>query len=350
MHLGLTSVKFTATVADWDEVENTDSDNDGNVDDPKDADKEIWLPSNTLSVTGVHDVENAVAEIDMSTATQTVTLPYTVGPHVVAVLKASPSSAPNITLDATGVTGATVANVNGVVTVTFSTANNTSSIVDHGTFTLTDANSQATTVTLKQGVGDIVLAASPLLVNATSGQTTVSATINSTALALAVADIKKVEEGSTNVTSTSTIAADGKVTVPDNKTTKRKTYTITVGQGDAHDATIDIEQKSCAITVTPDKTTGLSASKGSGSVVDVTVKDAQDTPANVDLTDTDNKTTVTVMQGSTDVTGLCTIEKTDHGVTVMLPANTGAARTFTIKVKVNDGEATTAEITQNAAS
>lgn len=48
IHLGLTSVKFSATVADWEEVGNTDSNNDGTVDNPKDADKEVWLPSNVI--------------------------------------------------------------------------------------------------------------------------------------------------------------------------------------------------------------------------------------------------------------------------------------------------------------
>ena len=51
IHLGLTSVKFSATVSDWDAVTNTDSDSDGTVDEATDADKEIWLPSNTLTVT-----------------------------------------------------------------------------------------------------------------------------------------------------------------------------------------------------------------------------------------------------------------------------------------------------------
>lgn len=348
MHLGLTSIKFSATVADWDAASNADADGDGNVDEPKDADKEVYLPSNTLSVDRVHNVEDAAQQINMTTSDQTITLPYAAGPYNVAVLNASPSKTPDITLDDTNVSGATVTNKNGVVTVKFNEANNTALIKDCGSFTLTDDGGNSTTVTLKQGVGNIELSATANLVNATGATTTITATINGLPLTLADGDIKSVTEGVTDVKDNCTING-GSITFPNNETAERKTYTVTVGKGNAADATINIEQKSGTITATPDNTTGFSASKGAGSLVTVTVRDSQNNT--VDFTDTNNKTSVTVMQGSTDMTGLCTIGKTATGVTVMLPANTGnTTRDFTITVKVNDSEKTTENITQNAAS
>ena len=354
MHLGLTSVKFSATVADWAEATNSDEDGNGDID-ADEKDKDINLPSNTLSVEGVYDQESSMTTVNMTGASaQTITLPYTAGPHIVAALNSSASTTPKIELDAASVTDATVTNFNGVITISFTSANNTASVVDHGTFKLTDDGGHEITVTLKQGVGIIALSATPLLVDATGAgkQTIISASINSTPLTLADADVKDVKEGATDVKASCIIAADGKVTFPDNKTAKRKTYTVTVGQGDAADEKIDIVQKSGAITAERDGSGNVSAAKGTGSAVTITVKDSQDTPETLNLTNTtDYKSSVEVKCGGTNVTGNCTIQKTTTGVKVILPANsTNATKTYNIKVTVNDATTATAvDVTQDAA-
>ena len=345
MHLGLTSVKFTASVADWEEAGNTnDGDGDG-TDDTLDKDKDIYLPSNTLSVTNVYDVESAVTTVSMTGGAQTITLPYAAGSYIVGVLNSSASTTPTITLDDSSVgSEATVTNTNGVVTVTFTAANKTASVKDFGTFTLTDDASNTITVTLKQGVGPLSLSASSTLVEATSGTTTITAKVDDETLTLAAADI--------TVSPTATPAANGVVNFPENKTAKRIKYTATVAQGDLTPATIDIYQKSGAITATREDSGNVSASKGAGSTVAITVKDTQDTPVTLDLTNTSDYTVaVTVTSGGNNVTGNCTIQRTTSGVKVVLPANSSAStKEYKISVKVNDATASEITVTQNAAS
>ena len=345
MHLGLTSVKFTASVADWEEAGNTnDGDGDG-TDDTLDKDKDIYLPSNTLSVTNVYDVESAVTTVDMTgSSAQTITLPYAAGSYIVGVLNSSASITPNITLNTSGVTsGATVTNTNGVVTVMFTDANKTASIKEFGSFTLTDDASHVITVSLKQGVGPLSLSASSTLVEATSGTTTITAKVDDETLTLAAADI--------TVSPIATLAANGVVTFPENKTAKRIKYTATVAKGDLTSATIDIYQKSGAITATRVDSGNVSASKGA-STVEITVNDTQDTPQTLDLTSTSDYTVaVTVTSGGNDVTGNCTIQRTTTGVKVVLPANsTASTKEYKIYVKVNDATASEITVTQNAAS
>lgn len=49
MHLGLTSVKFSAIVADWAETDNATYDEDGTHDGSATSTEEIWLPSNVIA-------------------------------------------------------------------------------------------------------------------------------------------------------------------------------------------------------------------------------------------------------------------------------------------------------------
>ena len=349
MHLGLTSIKFTATVADWDELTNTDEDGNSNVD-PDEKDKEIWLPSNTLSTTTADAEELAVANVDMSgAASQEVILPYKAGTYNIFVKNAAPSTETEGNVDVTGtLTGATATSKNSVVQVEITADNLTAVNKTLGKLTLTDhaATPKTIQVAVKQGVGEINLTASSMLVEATSGTTTITAKIEDTALSLTNTDI--------TVSPTATVASEGVISFPENKTAERISYVATVNPtgSDTDPVTITIEQKSGAITAERDGSGDVSASKGAGSTVNITVKDTQTTPTTLNLTDTGKyKSSVEVKCGSDDVTGNCTIQKTTSGVTVVLPANsTTSTKTYEIKVTVNDATTATAvSVTQKAA-
>ena len=55
LHLGLTSVKFTASVCDWEDAANGGT--NGNENDDNNNDKDVYLPSNTLQTTSVASTE-----------------------------------------------------------------------------------------------------------------------------------------------------------------------------------------------------------------------------------------------------------------------------------------------------
>ena len=72
MHLGLTSVKFTATVSDWD-VDGTDSNSDGVIEDGEVTIKDVYLPRNvagyTLSYSSLTEAANSASATATFTAT-----------------------------------------------------------------------------------------------------------------------------------------------------------------------------------------------------------------------------------------------------------------------------------------
>ena len=220
MHLGLTSVKFEAVVADWQTNEggtyneNGEYTPDGNANEAK-----VWLPSNVVSYTVAKNVE--------ANATNTT-----------VAWNAELGTYQNFTQ--TGSNSVSGVSVSGGTATINLTANTTSSI-------------KTTTATLKGTLGKIVVtitqAAEPITIGDLSGgKVSVS---GPTDLALSSATITVVDGDGTNYTFNGSAASDTEytydnasnpktITIP---TATGKTYTITVTQNDA--------TASKNITVTP---------------------------------------------------------------------------------------------------
>lgn len=137
MHLGLTSVKFTATVSDWDVDGWNDSDNDGEVDEGEVALRETYLPIN---------VGDAVSTLAFPTENKTETITI-------------PGGTTKLNLTLTGLTDGQSYTVNHSETVTGDDFSNAATFTASGTskdIALTLAHNKGTTnvtrtITVVQG-------------------------------------------------------------------------------------------------------------------------------------------------------------------------------------------------------
>lgn len=220
MHLGLTGVKFTATVDNWDEGTFVDSDGDGNIEE-----SDIYLPRNvagyTITATTPADAENTANAETTFTAT---------------AVCSDPATAQTTTLSVSA-TGATAEISGNTVTVKFSEANAT-----------TTKKSADVTVTAK--VGENTVATETVKVyQAACGLTITSPTIvnGETAVNLVVTSPTS-DEHSSNITVTAVKEGSsdpvgltvGTATFNDNKTTIPVTLATAASTGDKYTFTVNI--------------------------------------------------------------------------------------------------------------
>ncbi|MBQ9186283.1 MAG: hypothetical protein IJ144_00485 [Prevotella sp.] len=361
MHLGLTSVKFEAKVADWSAGVNEEYNEDGTEVNPGDEnDRTIWLPSNVVSSTVVTASSNIVTkgtddkDINIATAgTGTIfdVTGLTAGNDYEITGLASPATyavlagGNDVTKKLTSTTLSL--QVNGLTSNAGSLTNNTTTV------TITEKNSGSTVSTTKV---DIIQAAdeAELTVNATKTDVVAAGeAINLTIQKTTGSEDKKSEATVTVVDETGTtpsglIIATGNesITFPANNSSKTKTYTATITVGNVT-KTLTFTQAAHDVTLTATPNSGLSATKGAGSKVVLAVNDGAGA---INLSSVENTSTITVTKPTdVDVTNDCTITKTTTGATIILPANaTSSAITYTIKVKVNNATEATIDVIQVA--
>lgn len=129
IHLGLTSVKFSATVAAWEE--NTNDPNADNED--EDNNKEIYLPSNTIAST-VTAGSTTTANVTAATTGYTIKVTGLTNTNTVTV------TGTNNAAGKVSITPATITDGTATVSVTGMTANGTASPVDN-VITIIEKNS-----------------------------------------------------------------------------------------------------------------------------------------------------------------------------------------------------------------
>ena len=353
MHLGLTSIKFTASVSDWEAATNTDSDNDGTPDDLTDADKDIYLPSNVVS-RELAGIEDAAYSVDVRATTPSVDVPASTSSFTLALLNL-PALGESATVSA-GTFTDPVTNVavdrNGRATVTI-TPNTTSAAETTGSFKLTWGTNEYT-INVVQKMG-MTASFANIAAGATT-TTTLTATVNGQDVASNNTMLVSLKDE--NGTAVEGTLASGTLTLTNaNTSSKIKTYIAEVKYTDTNSkevttTTAPFTHAAGIVTATASPTTGLKATVAANRVVTVTVTDAASTNINLLTADkviitVDNTTSGT----ATDATALCTITKTTTGCTVLLPVNnSGAEAKFKVNVTVNDAaKATTAEITQSTA-
>lgn len=351
MHLGLTSIKFTATVADWDEAApSTTTNTDGTDDDSsKDANKSIYLPSNTLS-RELAATEEANAQVDITATNPTVNVPSsTTGTYKIALMNIPSTGKPQTitaSSSSTNVTSPTITN-NGVLNVTLAANTTTNEVANTVTISV---NGTDYTLTINQ---TMEMNLTPITIDAGATTTaTLTSTVNGTAV-------------STNLTTTATgyNITGNTLTVPANTSSMNKTYTIPVTYKDANDKTVTenviITHNAGLVSVTydptADGTTTTNLSAGNARTITATVKDASN--ADINLTAATNTSTIKVTNTTdssnpVDVTAGSVITKTTTGFTVQVPVNgKDTAQKYKITVKVNDAdEVESGEFTQAAAN
>ena len=140
IHLGLTSVKFTATVADW-----GDADGNGTIDPATEVElKEVWVPTNVLAVAA-----GTTASVNVSkTADSSFTF------EVTGLGASEAWTATSSNTDCAEVTASGTADTNGKATLTVTTKKNTGS-ARSTTITVTKtSDSSTTTLTINQAAGN----------------------------------------------------------------------------------------------------------------------------------------------------------------------------------------------------
>ena len=326
MHLGLTSVKFTAEVSDWDTVGTvTETTPTGLIDGG-----EIYLPINVGEAAATVKSENgASTTITVPAGTTAVNVTFTDVPTSTAFTTAKDGSAPaEDAVTASGTTAST--GTTQVIRYTMNPNTTTSDISTHK-FTFT-CDSKTNTITIKQEAGALDVKAANVL--AAAGGTTLdpSYTVKTAVGGTDVTGATFAKDaGDTWVTAID--SSDGKLTVTANSGTTNRYTVVTVTKDNAV-GTVRVMQLA-ALNVTQST---------SGAVITLTVKAADDstvvndwTSANLVVTDnSDNVLTLGSDYEVTDGTSV-TIRKT-------------GTDTYKVSVTINDatGEVTTGSITVTA--
>lgn len=168
IHLGLTSVKFSATVADW--VSYDDENNNGQQDSGEADSNEqvIWLPSNTLLSTNTTAAAGSTSSVNVVAGTTgyTINLTGLTAGNIVVATGTNKASSAN--LDATYTSSGTAVQADGKATVTITNmAENTStSQAATSVITITEFNDANTNGTQDSGETTV----STTTVNITQGK------------------------------------------------------------------------------------------------------------------------------------------------------------------------------------
>ncbi len=251
MHLGLTSVKFEAVVADWATGDNTDYEETGEQTTPGDGEHtSIWLPSNVIGT--ITTAASAVMgnNRDVELAASTTTYPITFSGFDTSLTIAGSgtkvfSDAACTTEIAAGVASAAVSG--SVVTVTYDAVNKTKKQVYY--VKVTDAASKTSIIKLTRMAGEITLTPTyaPALVGDKMPKEANTITLNVKDATSADIDLTDAGNSSTitvtpetgvTVTKTSTGAT---ISIPANAGSER-TFNISVKVNDAPIKALSITQ------------------------------------------------------------------------------------------------------------
>ena len=154
MHLGLTSVKFEAVVADWQKMDGSSLDEDGNeTGGTSENEEHIWLPSNVVGTTSATSIASATGD----GSTKTVNAAAGAGTYTITVTGLKNTTTATVTSsDGTNaaVTSPTAAVADGKVSVPVTLTINSLGSTRTFTITVTGTNSSDQTVkaivTIKQ--------------------------------------------------------------------------------------------------------------------------------------------------------------------------------------------------------
>lgn len=143
IHLGLTSVKFSASVVDWEEAAESKTDGTDNTD--GNNDKDIYLPSNTLYSASTVPQQETVTSVSVAAAagtSKTYSVPATAGDITIEVTGLKNDVAPTVvrTGVATAASATTAASNKSTVTVTLP-ANNSTAETQTSTVTISGKKS-----------------------------------------------------------------------------------------------------------------------------------------------------------------------------------------------------------------
>lgn len=142
IHLGLTSVKFSASVVDWEE--SAGSSTSGTDNDDPNYDKDVYLPSNTLATTSVATTETVSNATVAAGASKTYSVPAAAGTFTVSLTGIDTN---NTTATVTAV--ATGADAAVVPTVTYTNAETSGTVAIALTENSSTAETRTTTLTIK---------------------------------------------------------------------------------------------------------------------------------------------------------------------------------------------------------
>lgn len=152
IHLGLTSVKFTASVVDWEEAAASKTPGTDNQD--SNNDKDVYLPSNTLNTTTTASTETVNSATVAVGASKIYSVPATAGTFTVNLTEIDANNTTStVTAVATGADAAVVPSVNytnsqttGTVSIAL-TANTSTAETRTTTLTIKSKNSSNADVT-----------------------------------------------------------------------------------------------------------------------------------------------------------------------------------------------------------
>ncbi len=231
MHLGLTSVKFEAVVADWAFDSNAEYDENGTATSDGEAEeKSVWLPSNVVNTTSIY--------ADAGTKHKKVTVADTQTSYELKLTGLTAGNSIEITGLPTGwsATPLTPVGVDGTLTTTITmTANKTKDPITT-TLTIKDKNSDAsyveaneTQLTIVQQKAEIILTPSVTSIAWNSGTFEITAThangVKYTKDELNTSGVLSVVEAEYG---TATATADGVITITPNNNTSTENRTIAI--------------------------------------------------------------------------------------------------------------------------
>lgn len=260
IHLGLTSVKFEAVVADWATTSNTIYDENGETTESGTAEEQsVWLPSNVVNSVSITTESGTTHKSAVIAGHQ---LSYTIN-----LFGLKPST--SLTVSRTVSTGGTAATVSGTptsdasgnatVTLNF-TANNTSNEYVH-TITISDGTTYAdgtaktTVVTITQSAGVLSFTPSAATIDATTETFTATLKNGGGADVTITGTPSAADQKSVSASSVSKSEATATASVGKNTYVGPRTWTLTNTQ-DGLTATTEVVQNAGALTMTLAAATG----------------------------------------------------------------------------------------------
>lgn len=147
IHLGLTSVKFSASVCDWEDAANAST--NGNPNDNNNNDKDVYLPSNTLNTTSVASTETVTSASVAAGSSKTYSVPAAAGNITLTITGLKDGETPTITRTgaATAATATAAASNSSTVTVTLP-VNSLTGETQTSTITISGTKSDDTTFSM----------------------------------------------------------------------------------------------------------------------------------------------------------------------------------------------------------
>lgn len=346
IHLGLTSVKFEAVVADWTLNSGDTFDEDGitNEDPSSEEDKAIWLPSNVVNTTTITADANTSHKAVTVAADQTSYTIHLTGLTTGNTLSETHTSAPGVTNVALAPATITAA---GTATATVTLKPNNTNLPVVNTIVIKEGSTvSTTTVTITQAAGVLTLTRSDVEVPEAGKAITITAKNGTADVALVASDV------TITPTATATISGSGsnviEYTIPVNTTPYKKPYTFTVTNTNAEStnpmsATTTIVQAAGTQTATISGTANVASGNGTASIV-YNANATSDTPAYA-VTVNSAAQTMSEYTYSTAATWLTVNETTgaltftenpakiERTATIILTHKDGAKVTVTVKQK-----------------